>query len=109
MRHVELMIQSLSKALFDKDPWYKMGEPEIKLFDDIPAALAWLGERYAGKKKDNMMMQDLHVGYVYRFRNADLSHFPVTEWDQRDWCSLRWATYEDIDLGGENEKKASTG
>jgi hypothetical protein len=28
------------------------------------------------------------IGYVIGFRNADLSHYPVNKWIQRDWIEF---------------------
>lgn len=60
-------------------------------------ALAAVKETYVGKKRNKMFVDKTdgsteHTGYVYRFRNADMSHAPVREWNQQDWVEISEVT-----------------
>lgn len=62
----------------------------IRPFDNMAKAIAWIEDRYAHVKTKSKIMQDRakggseHVGTIYHYRNADLSH-SGKEWMQEDW------------------------
>lgn len=98
---IELRIQRTSKSFAPADS-YTMFDSEVKTFDNLAEAKAWLKDEY-GTCKRQKMYQDgrnaaMHVGYIYGFKNADWSHSPVEHWLQQDWVSFYEVTREVVEL-----------
>jgi hypothetical protein len=53
----------------------------------------FLADEY-GKCKRSKMYRDgkdgkpIQVGYIYHFKNNDISHLPVEKWYQQDWVEI---------------------
>ena len=68
-------------------------DSDTRLFHTLDEVRAFLTEEYGACKRDKAYVDledggSKHVGYVYRFHNADLSHSPVERWYQRDWVTV---------------------
>jgi hypothetical protein len=88
---IQITIIETGKGYAPKDQWRTFNE-ETHIVIDMKAARAFLRARY-GKAKRAAMYQDTkegtkRVGYVFGFRNADVSHTPVEKWLQQDWVSF---------------------
>lgn len=90
--HYEVEIISTGAALFSSE--YSMFDKESHSFGTLEEAKAFIKDRY-GKAKRQKMYQEIkdggnsnHVGYVYRFRNANWSSYPVERWNQQDWVII---------------------
>lgn len=75
---------------------YSMIDVERENFSDLPAAKKYLKDRY-GKCIRKPIYRDTikgaaKCGYVFCFRNADLSHSPVERWLQQDWVEFLQVT-----------------
>ncbi len=64
-----------------------------------------LKDRYGEVKQRTKMYRDVkdgepvHSGYVYHYRNSDMSHYPVNEWIQEDWVEVAECTEKLIVVG----------
>lgn len=62
-------------------------------FDNLQATIDFIAQRYENRKRQKMYVdgengEALHVGWVYKYRNADVSHSPVEQWNQCDWVQI---------------------
>lgn len=90
---VQLVITETCKGYSPKDT-YRVAEQGHKNFADIVQANMYLKEQYGNCKKQKMFIdtkdgKTLVCGYIFSFKNADTSHFPVEKWLQRDWVSFQ--------------------
>ena len=89
---IKLNITMTGKSYDPKDTW-RIFADETHTFEDVRTAREFLRDRY-GKSKRQPMYQDTKdgkthkVGYIYGFRNADHSHYPVERWLQQDWVNF---------------------
>lgn len=80
---------------------YSMFDEQTKNFENIKEAKEYLKETY-GKCKRVPMYCDtkdgkiIKTGYIYCFRNSDISHTPVEKWTQQDWVSFQEITIKNI-------------
>ena len=78
-------------------------DSEQKQFGNIKEAKQWLKETYGKCKKQKMFVdtkkgEAKHVGYIYCFRNADLSHYSINKWYQQDWVEIIEVNYNRITI-----------
>ena len=90
---VELHITQTAKGYAPKEKWYAMTTEHFS-FRTVEEAKAWLRGRYGASKRVPMYQEgsegeSKQVGYVYGFRNSDVSHVPVVKWLQQDWVEFR--------------------
>ena len=89
---VLLTITKTGKTANPRDK-YSIFDEEEKTFRSLKDAFVWLKEQY-GKCKRSKMYRDhpdgqgRHCGYIYGFRNSDISHPHNGDWLQRDWVSF---------------------
>lgn len=72
---------------------YSYFNQESHNFETKDEALDFIKDRYKGKKRSEIYVdtksgETVQIGWTYSFRNADLSHFPVEQWNQTDWVEL---------------------
>lgn len=89
---IELQIVETGKGYSSKER-YKSFNEFSKCFQNMTSADDYLKERYGKCKKQKMYVdtkegQNKHVGYIFCFKNSDISHFPVDKWLQQDWVSF---------------------
>ena len=89
---IQLHITETGKGYSPKDNYTILNE-QTKTFPDIAAAESWLVEIYGKCKRSKMYVDtkdgdSIHCGYVYGFRNSDISHVPVDKWLQQDWITF---------------------
>ncbi len=89
---IELHITRTGKSYSPKDE-YRTFDFQRKSFPDVAAAKAWLKEEYGNCKRGFIYVDDQNgkakkAGYIFGFRNSDLSHHPVEKWLQQDWVSF---------------------
>ena len=99
---IELNITYTGKGYSPKEKWYQM-DAEHKSFENLPAAKAWLVERFgkAGKQPMFCDMKDgtsRKIGWVYHYRNSDISHLPVSKWIENAWVEVRECKSYDFSL-----------
>jgi len=86
---IQLKITMTGKGFSPKDKW-SVFDGQTKEFNNMIDAKKWLKEKYGKSKRspifvDTVLGKTKQVGYVYGFRNADMSHVPVEKWLQQDW------------------------
>ena len=99
---IELNIKKTSKKIASKEN-YTGFDQFTKHFDNLKEAKQWLKEEYGNCKKEKMYVDlksggSKHIGYVYSFRNADMSHYPISKWLQQDWVEIIKVEYSRINL-----------
>lgn len=97
---IQLTITGTAKSYHPVAGWYGMGE-QRQDFPDMKSALTYLKGRYGNCSREKMYIDRkdetaIHCGWIYGFRNSDISHYPVERWLQRDWVSFH--RLEPIDL-----------
>ena len=92
---IELRITKRCKGYNPKSK-YLTFDNQTKAFRSVKDAENWLKEEYGNCKKIKMYVEDVNdktktrcIGYVYGFRNSDISHLPVEKWLQQDWVEFR--------------------
>ena len=100
MKYYTVHVTQTGKALGSKAPageGYSIFNEEEKRFFSLDACKSFLREAY-GKNKRVKMYRDMpdgsakHTGYIYSFRNEDLSHARSDDnkpWYQQDWVEVR--------------------
>jgi hypothetical protein len=84
-------VDILCRGLDPGDDKFHEFDRITKLFDTIDEAVAWIKDKYnfKGVTRKIMYHGDMEpCGYVYRYKNGDVSHVPVEEWCQEDWVSV---------------------
>ena len=99
---IELNITKASKKIASKEDYTHFDQLK-KRFDNLKEAKKWLKETYGKCKKEKMYVdlksgRSRHIGYIYSFRNADMSHYPVSKWLQQDWVDFLEVKYNRINL-----------
>jgi hypothetical protein len=89
----QIRIQETAKGFSPNDFWTKLSVPEHHSFSDLKEVKEYLKKKYGKCKRVPMYYDDkdgkpIKCGYIYGFRNADLSHYPVVKWLQQDWVSI---------------------
>jgi len=89
---IRVEIEKTGKG-YGKNEGYHMFDRETKTFKDMLEVKKFLKETYGKCKRvpsyvDTKDGEVKKVGYVYCFKNADLSHYPVEKWLQQDWVSF---------------------
>lgn len=88
---IRMHIVMTSKSYSNKDK-YRMFDETTKIFPDMKSAKQWIKETYGNAKRFPIYVDTKEgtkkVGYTIGFRNADVSHYPVEKWLQRDWISF---------------------
>ena len=90
---IQLIIRKTGKSYSPHATWQTFDD-EIKTFSTIKEAHDWLLEEYKKCKRVQMYVDDKegkthHIGYIYSFKNSDISHVPVEKWIQQDWIEFR--------------------
>jgi hypothetical protein len=97
---VELRITRTSKSFNPRDRYTEF-DSEVKTFTDLAEAKAWLKSEYGDHKRDKIYQDGrnpaMHVGYIYGFKNRDISHNSAA-WLQQDWITFYEVTREVIEL-----------
>lgn len=68
----------------------------IQIQPTIDGVSAWLSDRYTNTKPTTEGM-DVDI-LVYRFENADWSHYPVIRWSQVDYVHVFSVTESDVPI-----------
>lgn len=89
---IQLEIVSTVKGYHPSSRWERMDD-ETQKFSTLADAMAYLNRRYGKCKRVKMHIDDrkgspVHCGYIYCFRNEDISRVPVDKWFQRDWVVI---------------------
>ena len=103
---IEIRITPTGKGFSPKSRWQHLStRPERVAFDTMADAKAYLKDRYGSRRRQPMYAdfngddgpKARQVGYIYGFRNADLSHYPVDRWLQQDWVEFVEVTPVELD------------
>lgn len=91
---IELIITPTYKGYSRNAQWMRDCEEHQGPFADLKEAEKYLRTRYGTCKREKMYRDvegrtPIHCGYIFGFRNSDLSHYPVAHWLQQDWVSFR--------------------
>ena len=88
---IELHINQTAKGYHPDDEWQHL-DNQNKSFANKKEAMDWLKEEYGTCKRVKMYVdldgKSLHSGFVFGFRNCDISHLPVAKWIQQDWVAF---------------------
>lgn len=87
---IEISITQTAKSNPRDD--YGAYNDERHIVKDMAEAKAWLKERYGNCKRsyiyqDTKSGETKRVGYIYHFRNSDISHNSKS-WYQQDWVTF---------------------
>jgi|TARA_Y100000310_G_scaffold257668_1_gene265799 hypothetical protein len=90
---IELSITETGKGHGSKGQ-YGIWSIHREHFQTITEAKSWLKDHYGNCKRVKMYQdsedgQAKHIGYIYGFRNCDISHYPVEKWLQQDLVEFR--------------------
>ena len=91
---IELHITYTGKSYSPKDSWRILNVDREVAFNNIDEVKNFLRNRY-GKCKRVPMYRDgndgkaIQTGWIFGYRNADWSHYPVQKWLSQDWCEVR--------------------
>ncbi len=89
---IEVEITRTGKPKGNTEERYSTFDTDLKCFDDVEEARAWIDEEYGNHKREKMYCDDSegnakHVGWIFGFSNKDISH-DSPEWWQQDWVSV---------------------
>lgn len=89
---IQFSITPTSKGYGRGDRWQR-GSSFVKSFNTMAEAKKYLQDQYGKAKKQKMYIdvngETIHCGYIFGFRDADYSHYPVQHWLQQDWVEFR--------------------
>ena len=99
---IQLTITATCKGYHPSSQW-SIFDTRKKTFPSIQTAKDWLKDEY-GNCRRYKMFQDVgdemvQTGYIYGYRNSDISYLPVEKWLQQDW--IEFQRVESVDLGKE--------
>lgn len=100
MKMIMLDIIKTSKGYNPKDR-YIMFDSDKLMFYNIKKAKEWLKEEYGNCKREKIYRDDergkaINTGYIYCFRNSDISHLPIEKWLQQDWVEFKEVKYMNL-------------
>lgn len=89
---IQLNITMTGKGYAKGSRWQQMHHERLD-FSDMAEARKYLRDRYGKCKRvpmyaDKKSGETIKIGYVYGFRNSDVSHYPVDKWIQQDWVEF---------------------
>lgn len=88
---IQLRITQTGKSYNSKDN-YSVFNEDLKTFSDLDEARQFLKDEYGTCKRSKMFADfertSIHTGYIYHFRNEDISHYPIEKWLQQDWVGF---------------------
>ena len=89
---IQLEITKTARG-YSKKETFRIFDNQNKIFSDMQSARKWICDQYGKAKRSPMYIdgkdgKPQKIGYVIGFRNADLSHYPVDKWIQRDWITF---------------------
>lgn len=90
---IQLEITKTARG-YSKKETFRIFDKQNKTFSDMQSARKWIYDQYGKAKRSPMYIdgkdgKPQKIGYVIGFRNADLSHYPVDKWIQRDWIAFK--------------------
>ena len=93
MQYYKVTIHMTGKPMGRTQEDYSTFDVQTLELDSVEAVKQELKDRYGNCKRVNMYQdaedgQPELVGYIYCFKNADYSHYPVQHWYQQDWVSV---------------------
>lgn len=91
---IQLTVYPTYKGYGRNDRWRRDQAERPLIFDDLEAAKKYLGECYGKCKRRKLYTEyaqgkSVHNGFIFWFRNADLSHYPVDSWLRGTWPASR--------------------
>jgi len=91
MKFYRVIVNRTAKVPYSKDN-YSTFDYEVKEFKSLDEVNEYLSI-YKGMKRQKMYVdtkngEARHVGYIYTFRNSDISH-ASDEWLQQDWIEIQ--------------------
>lgn len=92
MKYIKVTITKTAKSI-GSEKNYETFDREIKTFETLEQAKTFLANEYGEHKKVKMYVDDMdgvsrQVGWIYCFRNKDISHNTATFF-QQDWVEIR--------------------
>lgn len=87
MKYYRVIVSKTSKTPYRKEA-YHFWDTEVKKFDTLEEMKEYLSF-YKGMRREKMYIGERkHIGYIYTFRNRDISH-NSEEWIQQDWVEAQ--------------------
>ena len=91
--YYEVEVTKTSKPVGNSQDNFTIFDKQTKQFASIKEVKEWLKEEYPTCKKVKMYNDDKngishHCGYIYCFKNSDISHNSEM-WYQQDWVSVK--------------------
>ncbi len=92
---IRIEVTKTGKSYSPKDE-YRIFAEDTHTFATREELDAWIRDAYGSCKRQplhrdgmgNAKGSPLRIGWVFGFRDADLSHAPVKHWLQQDWVSV---------------------
>ena len=99
IKYIKVFIDETSKNIGNNKEGYRIFNQSTESFATIKDAKQWLSEKYNSYKKVKMYQDkkdgtSYQSGWIYCFKNADISH-PWTDdgkknqWYQQDWVTIK--------------------
>lgn len=85
----EVTVDKTAKSMGNSSEMWRRFDNERREFETIEQVKEYL-EQYKGHKRTKIYRDPNaeHVGYIYHFKNSDVSHAPVESWYQQDWVEI---------------------
>ena len=96
---IEVHTIMTGKGYSPKDKYCIFGE-NTEHFNTLDEVQEYLKDQYGTCRRSKMYRdkdgKSEHIGYVFGFRNSDISHVPVDKWLQQDWVSILEVNYSPV-------------
>ena len=91
--YYKLRMTKTARNFSNKQEEYRIFDRETKDFETLEVAKKYLQETYGQVKRVKMYIdtkdgQTKQTGWIYCFKNSDISHVPVQKWLQKDWIDF---------------------
>ena len=98
MKYFKVLITETGKSFGKNQEGYRVFNKTTETFSTLSEAKKWLSDKYGNVKRVKMFVDGKngspeHCGWIYCFKNADISH-PWNEdgsknqWLQQDWIQI---------------------
>jgi len=91
--YYRLRVTKTARGFSNRQEDYRVFDRETKDFETLEEARNYLQETYGQVKRVKMYIDtkeglSKHVGWIYCFKNSDISHVPVEKWLEQDWADV---------------------
>ncbi len=92
-KYYKINVTCTGKPMGRTEEDYSCFDTFNKVFKTLELLKDWLKEQYGKCKRVKMYVDEENnktscTGYIFCFRNGDISHIPVQKWYQQDWVEI---------------------